>query len=913
MALIQLRRGTAAQWTSANPVLEGGEFGVETDTLKIKVGDGVNVWTGLPYVGAEYDEVVEAATSAGFPATGASGVLYVALDTNLLYRWGVSTYVTVGDSTGGVAVATLNGVETLTNKTLTGPKINTIYDANGNPILNTSVVPAAVNFLAVQNHTTGNSPALLASGSDTDVSLNLAPQGDGSVVIYVSGTTATVQADGTSTDIDLDLVSKGSGKVLLNGVEADSASGATRNLMTRLTRNVSDATWLVVGDSTGNETTEWVYLTAQWLASRFPAYTVNYYLWDTVGDAAYASAVTVQTGTGTHVLSVYNASVAGTTTGYFQGTRFTAAIAGKNADLLTVSHGHNQGGPVDTENLIQYQRNQYLAFVDEAAVANPNAGVLLILQNPSAVSGRELWQQQRALEYARAASWRGWGVVDVCQAFTDYGNWAADLTNVDGLHPNSAGEALWASLVTAALERATKVSVTTQSPMPMRPPRQLFSNPLLSAWLGALPDGVSSLTLCTVAPELSDYETGTQAMTITATSSSGWAYAEMTGTADAWGIKGRLASRTYTAAVRLKVAAANTATARVTLLDNNGGAQGVSTDLGATTRDRYVWMYVTKNFPANATTLTLRISPRTSGTSTVACTVDEILIFPGEVPHTGGDQYVPLVASATHAATSKTTPVDADEVPLADSESSFSLKRLTWANLKAAIASYIASAAMTMTNKTLTAAKLVNNGYLADANSQVLFAGFTVASSVNFLGVSNAATTTGPRLSATGADTNVDLVLVPKGTGAVGVLAATGQTPKVQALGADSNHNLNLISKGTGVVQANGSPVVFNGGTAPSIAVHADAGTGAVASVVAGNRLALAVSVTTGTAPVSGTLATLTYSAFTAAPYVAATPTSAPSAALLPFVNKTTTTVVLKIAGTPVANTTYTFDLVVIG
>lgn len=46
-------------------------------------------------------------------------------------------------------------------------------------------------------------------------------------------------------------------------------------------------------------------------------------------------------------------------------------------------------------------------------------------------------------------------------------------------------------------------------------------------------------------------------------------------------------------------------------------------------------------------------------------------------------------ASETHAAASKITPVDADEIPLADSASSFSLKKLTWANLKATLATWI--------------------------------------------------------------------------------------------------------------------------------------------------------------------------------------------------------------------------------
>lgn len=46
--LIQ-RRDTAANWQTANPVLEAGEWGYETDTKKIKMGDGSTAWNALPY------------------------------------------------------------------------------------------------------------------------------------------------------------------------------------------------------------------------------------------------------------------------------------------------------------------------------------------------------------------------------------------------------------------------------------------------------------------------------------------------------------------------------------------------------------------------------------------------------------------------------------------------------------------------------------------------------------------------------------------------------------------------------------------------------------------------------------------------------------------------------------------------
>ena len=48
--IIQIRRDTAANWTSANPTLAQGELGLETDTSKIKAGDGSTAWTSLGYL-----------------------------------------------------------------------------------------------------------------------------------------------------------------------------------------------------------------------------------------------------------------------------------------------------------------------------------------------------------------------------------------------------------------------------------------------------------------------------------------------------------------------------------------------------------------------------------------------------------------------------------------------------------------------------------------------------------------------------------------------------------------------------------------------------------------------------------------------------------------------------------------------
>jgi hypothetical protein len=67
-----------------------------------------------------------------------------------------------------------------------------------------------------------------------------------------------------------------------------------------------------------------------------------------------------------------------------------------------------------------------------------------------------------------------------------------------------------------------------------------------------------------------------------------------------------------------------------------------------------------------------------------------------------GTADITVIAPGTHAATSKATPVDADEIPLVDSAASNVLKKLTWANLKATIKSYYDAVTSTLTNKDLT-------------------------------------------------------------------------------------------------------------------------------------------------------------------------------------------------------------------
>jgi hypothetical protein len=71
---VQYRRGTAAQWTSANPTLAVGEPGYETDTGKFKVGTGAAAWTSLSYSSGPVGPTGAAASlTLGTVTTGAAG------------------------------------------------------------------------------------------------------------------------------------------------------------------------------------------------------------------------------------------------------------------------------------------------------------------------------------------------------------------------------------------------------------------------------------------------------------------------------------------------------------------------------------------------------------------------------------------------------------------------------------------------------------------------------------------------------------------------------------------------------------------------------------------------------------------------------------------------------------------------
>ncbi len=115
--------------------------------------------------------------------------------------------------------ATLAGTETLTNKTLTTPKINAIRDANNATVLGLNYTSSAVNYVSVNNSATGIWVGLSAQGTDSDIALYLYPKGGGDVVVYGdSGQVPTIRASGNDANHDLKLLAKGTGRVTINDI-----------------------------------------------------------------------------------------------------------------------------------------------------------------------------------------------------------------------------------------------------------------------------------------------------------------------------------------------------------------------------------------------------------------------------------------------------------------------------------------------------------------------------------------------------------------------------------------------------------------------------------------------------------------------------------------------------------------------
>ena len=136
--------------------IENGTSGAHTVQLKAESGSGATV--------------TFSATDKGW---------------KLIYLDGVATNTGLYEIPLSTADAvTLTGTQTLTNKTLTAPKIGTsILDTSGNELFKLTATGSAVNELTYNNASTGNKPTFTASGGDTNIGVSIQPKGTGTVTL----------------------------------------------------------------------------------------------------------------------------------------------------------------------------------------------------------------------------------------------------------------------------------------------------------------------------------------------------------------------------------------------------------------------------------------------------------------------------------------------------------------------------------------------------------------------------------------------------------------------------------------------------------------------------------------------------------------------------------------------------------
>jgi hypothetical protein len=150
---IQLRRDTAANWTSSNPVLRAGELGIETDTLKFKIGNGSSTWTqitnyanvtdaGLSSSLSSYILAEDQGTPGGPAELNSSGDLLVPENSIILWDDADYTYSTTVTATQPTADRTI----TLPNATGTVALAENVAALSGATFTGNISVPTAITF-----------------------------------------------------------------------------------------------------------------------------------------------------------------------------------------------------------------------------------------------------------------------------------------------------------------------------------------------------------------------------------------------------------------------------------------------------------------------------------------------------------------------------------------------------------------------------------------------------------------------------------------------------------------------------------------------------------------------------------------------------------------------------------------------
>ena len=117
---INIRRDTAANFTSANPTLALGEIAYETDTRNIKVGDGATAWTALGYINPYRGGTAAAPTSNTVLGSGAGAAMQSGATLNTVVGNNAGAAITTGTRNTAVGMGALQATQTGIRQTAVG-------------------------------------------------------------------------------------------------------------------------------------------------------------------------------------------------------------------------------------------------------------------------------------------------------------------------------------------------------------------------------------------------------------------------------------------------------------------------------------------------------------------------------------------------------------------------------------------------------------------------------------------------------------------------------------------------------------------------------------------------------------------------------------------------------------------------
>lgn len=165
------------------------EFNGNVDNANIKTAAGI-VYSKLSLTNSILNADINSSAAIAYSKLALTGSIVnadIGASAAIAYsKLALTGAVLNADLAGSIAAskisntaATLSDTQTLTNKTLTSPKIGTaILDTNGNELVNLTATASAVNEITYANAATGNAPSITATGGDTNIHIAVNPKGD---------------------------------------------------------------------------------------------------------------------------------------------------------------------------------------------------------------------------------------------------------------------------------------------------------------------------------------------------------------------------------------------------------------------------------------------------------------------------------------------------------------------------------------------------------------------------------------------------------------------------------------------------------------------------------------------------------------------------------------------------------------